>query len=176
MNRRQAGLRLAAAFVATACRSTSVLGNPGPEGRPAEATRSPEGPATSGAELAQKPGAENRYVAAAFDALRAQYGDLSFEDLVGRLGLQRAVDSGPRLDPTRVAYYDKVRTALKLTPEEEAIYRTRGLVGVDHAQRYSMGSLYYAVYTRDLPVLITTDSILHAMHRSFDAISCSSSW
>ena len=35
---------------------------------------------------------------------------------------------------------------------------------------YSFGSLYYAVYTNDLPVLITTDSILHAMHRTYDDI------
>jgi hypothetical protein len=39
---------------------------------------------------------------------------------------------------------------------------------VDHAQRYSTPSLYYASYARDLPVLVTTDSVLHALHRSFD--------
>ena len=41
---------------------------------------------------------------------------------------------------------------------------------VDHEQRYTFGSTYYAIYARDLPVLVTTDSILHAMHRSFDKI------
>src|SRR5688572_15039778 len=31
-----------------------------------------------------------------------------------------------------------------------------------------MPSLYYAIYARDLPLLVTTDSVLHALHRSFD--------
>src|SRR5262245_3365354 len=33
-----------------------------------------------------------------------------------------------------------------------------------------MGSAYEEIYRHDLPVLVTTDSILHAMHRSFDDI------
>jgi hypothetical protein len=33
-----------------------------------------------------------------------------------------------------------------------------------------MASSYLAIFRRDLPVLITSDSILHAMHRSFDNI------
>ncbi|HXX69855.1 MAG TPA: DUF3160 domain-containing protein [Polyangiaceae bacterium] len=123
-----------------------------------------------GAPLVQKTGAEDRFARTTFDALRAQAGDLTYEDLVGRLGARRAAEASPRFDPTRVPYYDKVRASLQLTPEEEAIYRRTGLVGVDHGQRYSMGSLYHAIYTRDLPVLVTTDSILHAMHRSFDAL------
>ena len=43
-------------------------------------------------------------------------------------------------------------------------------VSIDHDQRYSFGSMYYGIYTRDLPVLVTTDSILHAMHRSYDDV------
>jgi hypothetical protein len=30
--------------------------------------------------------------------------------------------------------------------------------------------MYFAIYARDLPVLITADSILHAWHRSYDDI------
>jgi hypothetical protein len=41
---------------------------------------------------------------------------------------------------------------------------------VDRGQRYSFGSAYYAIYTYDLPVLITADSILHALHSSYDQI------
>ena len=49
--------------------------------------------------------------------------------------------------------------------------RENGFVSVDHDQRYGFdGPLYFAVYSNDLPVLITTDSILHALHRSFDDI------
>jgi hypothetical protein len=155
MNSRKAARWLLAAFVAVGCRAPA---SPGRE------------PAPLGAALAQKAAAEDRYAATAFEAIRAQYGDLTYEELVTRLGLRRAPESGPRFDPTSVHYYDKVRTSLQMTQQEEAIYRRTGLVSVDHVQRYSMGGLYHAIYTRDLPVLVTTDSILHAMHRSFDTI------
>jgi hypothetical protein len=62
----------------------------------------------------------------------------------------------------------RVHERLQLTDAELALYRDSGVVSVDHGQRYSMGSAYYAIYTRDLPLLITSDSILHALHRSYD--------
>ncbi len=34
----------------------------------------------------------------------------------------------------------------------------------------SFGQLYYDVYTRDLPVFISSDSVLHVWHRSYDAM------
>jgi hypothetical protein len=135
------------------------------------APKSPPGGASRGGSAATQPASGgDHYIAAAFDAARAQYGDLTYPDLIARLGLRRSPDSAPTFDPTRVAFYDRVRGSLQLTPDEEATYRRTGVVGVDHGQRYSMGSMYYAIYTRDLPVLVTTDSILHAMHRTFDGI------
>src|SRR5262249_42230596 len=35
---------------------------------------------------------------------------------------------------------------------------------------HSFGQLYYDIYTRDLPVFISSDSVLHAWHRSYDAM------
>jgi hypothetical protein len=104
-----------------------------------------------------------------FDELLAKYPDLTFQQLaaetprpeyVGRLSF----------DPATVKFYDEAVKELQLTDREQEILRRQGFVSVDHDQRYSFGSLYYAVYTRDLPVLVTTDSILHAMHRTYDDI------
>jgi hypothetical protein len=104
-----------------------------------------------------------------FDALRASYGELTYADLERRLHL-REPSSRLSFDPTRVKYFDLIRKSLALTPEEQRIYRQNGVVSVDHNQRYSMASSYLAIYRNDLPVLITVDSVLHAWHRSFDAI------
>ncbi len=73
-------------------------------------------------------------------------------------------------EPTLAKYYDVVVKQLQLTKEEQEIFRKNGFVSVDHGQPYSFASAYYAIYTRDLPVLVTTDSILHAMHKSYDAV------
>jgi hypothetical protein len=104
-----------------------------------------------------------------FDALRASYGELTYADLERRLRL-REPSSRLSFDPTRVKYFELIRKSLALTPEEQRIYRQNGVVSVDHNQRYSMASTYLTIYRNDLPVLITVDSILHAWHRSFDAI------
>ena len=57
-----------------------------------------------------------------------------------------------------------------MTADELAIYKRSGFVSIDQKRRHSFASGYYHIYASDLPVLITTDSILHALHRSYDAI------
>jgi Protein of unknown function (DUF3160) len=71
-------------------------------------------------------------------------------------------------DPSTAAYYKEVTDALQLTDQERNQLRRNGFVSVDHRRHYSMGSMYFDIYVRDLPVLITTDSIAHALHRSYD--------
>ncbi|KAG7375865.1 hypothetical protein PHYPSEUDO_014969, partial [Phytophthora pseudosyringae] len=57
----------------------------------------------------------------------------------------------------------------RLTPEEKTKLETNGVVAVQRMQAQSFAEIYYRLYTDDLPVYVTTDSILHAWHRSFDA-------
>jgi len=71
-------------------------------------------------------------------------------------------------DPSKSAYYKEVTEALRLTDDEKKQLRRNGFVSVDHRRHYSMGSMYFDIYVRDLPVLITSDSIAHALHRSYD--------
>jgi Protein of unknown function (DUF3160) len=95
---------------------------------------------------------------------------MSVADLEKELAIQPAKDPPLSFDPTSIRYFKEVVDRLQLTREEQSILRSQGVVSVDHVQRYSMASSYHAIYTRDLPVLITTDSILHALHRSYDEI------
>jgi hypothetical protein len=105
-----------------------------------------------------------------FRARVAAHPDLDYPELARRLALDASPGDTPlSFDPTSVAYFEHVAEVLKLTDEERAIFRREGLVSVDHKQRLSMGLVYNDIYTRDLPVLITSDSILHALHRTFDA-------
>ena len=108
-------------------------------------------------------------VLAQFEGFLQQSPDLEYPELLSRLGMVAPKESALGFDPTRVKYFDQVAAALRMTPEEQRVYRQHGLVSIDHRRPHSMGSVYHAIYTMDLPVLITTDSILHAMHRSFDS-------
>src|SRR5262249_27413581 len=71
---------------------------------------------------------------------------------------------------TQQKFFDQIQGKLKLTDEELSVFRQTGLVAIDQNLRHSFASAYYQIYTSDLPVLITTDSILHALHRSYDAL------
>jgi hypothetical protein len=102
-----------------------------------------------------------------FDHLVKKHARLTHADLVDRTP-QRPFLERLSFDPADAKFYDQTVASLKLTDAEQDMSRSQGFVSVDHQQRYSFGSLYYAVYTSDLPVLVTTDSILHAMHRTYD--------
>jgi hypothetical protein len=112
----------------------------------------------------------DRQIAVRFDQIRAEHKDLGYADLLRELDVARAPDARPSFDPTGVDYYKDIQKSLRLTAEEQEIFKRTGIVGVDHDWRYNMGSAYEEIYRHDLPVLVTTDSILHAMHRSFDDI------
>jgi hypothetical protein len=109
-------------------------------------------------------------IAQRFAAELARVKDLEYDGLERELRLEKPRDVPLGFDVRRARYFDKVTKALHLTGEERATLTRTGLVSVDHQQRYSMGDLYFAIYTRDLPVLVTTDSVLHAWHRSYDHV------
>jgi hypothetical protein len=103
-----------------------------------------------------------------FKAILAESPELDYAGLVRVLGLHRAPDAPPRFDPTAVDHFASVQKELQLTPEELSLYRRNGMVGIDDGEHVSMAGAYLEIYAHDLPVLITSDSILHALHRSFD--------
>ena len=105
-----------------------------------------------------------------YQAYLATQRDLDFPALERELSLARQADGPLSFDPMTARYAALATSKLALTQEERAAFQRDGVVNVDHQQRYSMASAYYAIFTRDLPVLITTDSILHALHRSYDSI------
>lgn len=104
-----------------------------------------------------------------FDGLLEAYTDLTWDELARGLN---DPDYRTKLgfDPTKAKYYDEMAERLHLNAREIELFKANGFVSIDHGQRYSFGSAYYGIYTRDLPVLVTTDSILHAMHKSYDDI------
>ncbi|POM58474.1 Hypothetical protein PHPALM_36866 [Phytophthora palmivora] len=57
----------------------------------------------------------------------------------------------------------------RLTSKEKEKLAATGVVASQRMQAESFAEIYYRLYSDDLPVFVTTDSILHAWHRSFDA-------
>lgn len=105
-----------------------------------------------------------------YEAHRERFRDLAYERLAEELHLGAVKSPSLPFDPTTVRYFDVIGARLFLTDAERTLFRAEGVTNVDHLQAYTMASAYHAVYTRDLPVLVTTDSVLHALHRSFDKV------
>ncbi|MBI5535942.1 MAG: DUF3160 domain-containing protein [Deltaproteobacteria bacterium] len=145
--------------------SASVSPPPAASSAVVESPPAPSGPPTP-ADTYGKDSPEH----AVFTSWVEAHKDMTFEQVMAAIGPLRPDPAAPSFDPSTALYYDKTVQALQLNAAEIALLRKRGFASVDHGQRYSMGSMYHAIYTRDLPVLITTDSILHAMHRSFDGV------
>lgn len=105
-----------------------------------------------------------------FEQDLARHRDLTVGGLFSALGITE--DAVPKLpfDPEKARYYPEIRRELQLSRDEQRVFKRHGFVIVDHDQPTSMGSVYFNIYARDLPVLVTTDSILHALHRSYESI------
>ena len=73
--------------------------------------------------------------------------------------------------PFNNAYFaDSVRLKMNLTAAEEKLGNAHGFFVTERLTYDSFGSAFRDVYTKDLPVFISTDAILHAIHMSYDFI------
>ena len=90
----------------------------------------------------------------------------------GLLGMYPAGDfKRETSSPFRNAFYsDSVRIKMGITPAEEKLGNAHGFFVTERLTFDSFGSAFREVYTKDLPVFISTDAILHAIHMSYDFI------
>jgi hypothetical protein len=58
----------------------------------------------------------------------------------------------------------------RLNRDELAHFKRNGFVVSERMGAKSPTDLFYRIYQRDLPVFITSDALLHAWHRSYDAM------
>jgi hypothetical protein len=132
-----------------------------------------------------------------FDDQLEALGSFSVADFTARFGSQPAYLPGISWDPTNSLYWDAFQKdvvksggpetiswgsafrpdppqgllpAFKLSEAELATFRTNGFVVSERLSDKSFGDIYYNIFVRDLPVFITTDSILQAWQRSFSGV------
>jgi hypothetical protein len=58
----------------------------------------------------------------------------------------------------------------RLTERELAVFKQQGFVVSERLGGQSFSELFYRLYSNDLPVFVSADAILHAWHRSYDAV------
>jgi hypothetical protein len=60
------------------------------------------------------------------------------------------------------------RVDFQLNSEELAVFKHNGFVVSERMSAPSFADLFYSIYSRDLPVFVSSDALLHAWHRSYD--------
>ncbi len=68
------------------------------------------------------------------------------------------------------AFSDSVDRHLRLTWQEKDLIRRHGFAVTERLSPPSFGAAFLEIYRHDLPVFVSTDAILHALHMSYDAI------
>jgi len=95
--------------------------------------------------------------------------NLTYPDLVQKYPEgQYTPDLGYTISETN--FYDLVKNAIGLSSAEEEKINENGFVVSNRMSYQSFGDAYLDFFYKDLPVFISTDSILQALHRSYDGI------
>jgi len=69
-----------------------------------------------------------------------------------------------------VLYLDSMEIKLGLTKYEKELLSKYGFVVTERLNEIDYRYMFLKIWQKDLPVFITTDAILHALHRSYDNI------
>ena len=72
--------------------------------------------------------------------------------------------------PESYQYLDSIIHRFSLTDQERELLRQNHFVISERLRFHSFGDAFHQIYLADLPVFISSDAILHALHRSYDKI------
>ena len=98
--------------------------------------------------------------------------DLSAAEIMARHAAKTTyytgIQDGVTLD--EYAYLDSISQKYGLTASERELLEQNRFVVTERLSFNSFGWALYDIYNKDLPVFVTTDVILHALHASYDRI------
>jgi hypothetical protein len=71
---------------------------------------------------------------------------------------------------SRALHADSIDYHYQLTDGEKSLINQHGFMVTERLERRSFGDAFLEIYLKDLPVYVSTDAILHALHMSYDAM------
>ncbi|MBA4313667.1 MAG: hypothetical protein C0417_13670, partial [Chlorobiaceae bacterium] len=69
-----------------------------------------------------------------------------------------------------IVYLDSIYTKYQITDDEKSLLNSHGFVVTERLSFNSFGKALQDIWHKDLPLFISTDVILHALHMSYDKI------
>ncbi|NOX89994.1 MAG: DUF3160 domain-containing protein [Calditrichaeota bacterium] len=80
----------------------------------------------------------------------------------------KGLEQGTNLD--QFLYFDSVKIKFGLTEQEIELIKLNQFVVTERLNFNCFGEAFHSIYIKDLPVFISTDAILHALHASYNQI------
>ncbi len=104
-----------------------------------------------------------------YAVIQAEAAVMDVDDLLVRY--PGRAEQGPlSYDPHGAIGLDAITQVYPLDAAQDEALATNGFVALASSSAYTFEDGYHAIYDADLPVMVTTDSVLYALHRSFDSI------
>ncbi|MBU1535626.1 DUF3160 domain-containing protein [Myxococcota bacterium] len=108
---------------------------------------------------------------AAFDKKLAALGELSIDAFEKKYGVGAEYQKTLSYDPAKAKYFPELQKSYyKMNGAELALYKKNGFVVHGRLGMSNFANAYYRIFKEDLPVFVTADSVMHAWHRTFDAM------
>ncbi len=105
----------------------------------------------------------------AYEAFLLNHTDLSAAGLASVYPPGTFAERAPHV-PANAGFFKNVDSAYRLTATETALLADHGFMVSERLSRKTFAGSYLEIYHADLPVYVSADAILHAVHMSYDAI------
>ena len=119
--------------------------------------------------ISQLPATDQQYLEDFSTALQ-QFQNLSSQDFIDTYGPDKQYMTSLGYAPGSAQYLDLIQSAYSFTDDQLAAYDDKGFVVADSIGFPTVFVAYKDIFANDLPVYITVDSMLDALHLSFDRI------
>ena len=114
--------------------------------------------------------ANGQFDVAAYEQFLAANQGLSAQGLLSNYPADTFLDSAGSAGIDRAAFGQQVDAHFRLTDGEKQAALRNGFVVTERLTYASFGDALIDIYHADLPVYVSADSILHAIHASYDSI------
>ena len=105
----------------------------------------------------------------AYEAYLAAHRDMSSAQLLASHSAGTFAQQSP-VSPDALTYLPGIQSRYSFTPYELSLLADHGFVVTDRLRFPSFESALLDIYAHDLPVFVSSDAVLHAIHASYDAI------
>jgi hypothetical protein len=104
-----------------------------------------------------------------YEAFLAAHRDMSSAQLLALHSAGTFAQHSP-VSPDGLTYFPGIQSRYSFTPYELSLLVDHGFVVADRLRFPSFANALLDIYTHDLPVFVSSDAILHAIHASYDVI------